>query len=100
MVVGLCEVSVTLRGVRSLKDKRTVMRRLIERTRQKFEVSVSETGENDSLRSGLIGLAVVSNDARYVDSQLDKILQFMREMYVADIVGADREIVHWSGPFH
>ena len=99
MVVGLCEVSVALRGVRSLKDKRSVMRRLMERTRTRFDISLAETGENDSLRSGLIGFCIVSNDARFIESQLDKVLQFMRDMYVADIVGAQREILHWSGPF-
>lgn len=96
MVVGLCEVAVVLRGAQSLKDKRRVMRRLIERTRSRFEVSIAETGENDSLRTGRIGFSVVSNDTQRVEATLDKIVDFMRELYVADIVSAEKEVFHWS----
>ena len=96
MVVGLCEVILHLRGASNLKDKRRVIRKLVDRTRSKFGVSIAETGSNDSYRDGRIGFAVVSNNARHVESVLDKIVFAMREMYVAEIVSAQKEIIHWS----
>lgn len=67
-----------LQGIRSLKEKRGIVKSLIERLRSRFNISVSEVDHNDNKSSAVIGLAVVSNDSRFVNQQLDKIISFMR----------------------
>lgn len=67
-----------LHGVTSLKDKRKIVKSLIERLKNRFNISVSEVDHNDIKTSAIIAIAVVSNNARFVNQQLDKILDFLR----------------------
>ena len=67
-----------LHGVTSLKDKRKIVKSLIERLKNRFNISVSEVDHNDIKTSALIAIAVVSNNARFVNQQLDKVLDFLR----------------------
>ena len=76
-MVGILAIRVNLRGNRSLKEKRRVIRRAIERTRAKHRVSVAEVGDQDAHQTALLGVAYVSNEPSHVDSVLDKTLNFM-----------------------
>jgi uncharacterized protein YlxP (DUF503 family) len=67
-----------LYGIVSLKDKRKIIKSLIERLKNRFNISISEVDHNDSKSSAMVGIAVVSNDTRFVNQQLDKIIDFMR----------------------
>ena len=78
MQVGVMTVSMHLPGVASLKDKRHIVKSVIGRLQSRFNVSVSEVEHQDSKTLAVLGIAVVSNDAVFVDQQLDSILQFMR----------------------
>lgn len=78
MFTGLMTVHIHLHGLNSLKDKRSIVKSLIERLRGRFNVSVSEVGYNDSRSAALVGLAVVSNDKAHAAQQLDTIEHFIR----------------------
>ncbi len=78
MLVGVMQVHMHMSGLGSLKDKRSIVKGLIGRLQSRFNVSVSEVEHQDSKMTAVIGLAVVSNDARFIDQQLDAILNFMR----------------------
>lgn len=67
-----------LHGIYSLKDKRSVVKSLVERLKSRFNVSVSEVDHNDSKLTAVIGMATVSNEGRFVNEQFDKIISFMR----------------------
>ena len=78
MIVGVMTAQLYLHGVTSLKDKRKIVKSLIERLKNRFNISVSEVDHNDIKTSAIIAIAVVSNNARFVNQQLDKILDFLR----------------------
>ena len=78
MIVGVMTAQLYLHGVISLKDKRKIVKSLIERLKNRFNISISEVDYNDIKTSALIAIAVVSNDTRFVNRQLDKILDFLR----------------------
>ena len=79
MQTGLMKVQLNLSGIGSLKDKRKIVKSLIERLKSRFNVSVSEIDHNDSKITAMIGIAVVSNDGKFINAQLDKIIDFMRK---------------------
>ena len=79
MQVGLLKVQLNLNGIASLKDKRKIVKSLIERLKSRFNVSVSEVGHNDSKITAVIGVAVISNDGKFVNAQLDKVIDFIRK---------------------
>ena len=78
MLVGTMTAQIYMHGIASLKEKRGIVKSLIGRLQSRFNISVSEVGQQDSRSSAVIGIAVVSNDARFIDQQLDAILNFMR----------------------
>jgi len=59
----------------SLKDKRQVVRSLIERLRRQFNVAAAEVEEQDSWQTAVLGLVVVSNEAGHAARQLDRIVE-------------------------
>jgi uncharacterized protein YlxP (DUF503 family) len=97
MVVGVCRVAFSLPGNASLKGKRSVVRRIIDRTRAKFNAAVAEVDQLDSHRSAVIGVAVVSNDSRHANSMLDTISSFMAGISEAIVVDRTLEILHTEG---
>jgi len=78
MIVGVLTAQLHLQGVSSLKEKRSIVKSLIGRLKSRFNVSISEVDHQDSKTSAVIGIAVVSNEGRFINEQLDKIIDFMR----------------------
>ena len=67
MHVGACMLTLHVPASHSLKDKRQVVRSLIERLRRQFNVAAAEVEEQDSWQTAVLGLVVVSNEAGHED---------------------------------
>jgi len=93
MVVGVCRLRLALHDVFSLKEKRGIIKRITARVRNTFPVSIAEVAENDQLRSAAIGFSVVGNDGAYVNSVLDKVLDFIEDLYLAEIIDQHIELI-------
>jgi uncharacterized protein len=76
MHIGTLTVVILLGEGSSLKDKRHVVKSLIETTRRKFNVSIAEIADLDLWRRATLGIAVVSNDAQHANRVLDKVLDY------------------------
>ena len=90
-------MTFSLPGNASLKGKRSVVRRIVDRTRAKFNASVAEVGALDVHKRAVIGVAVVSNDARHANSMLDHISTFMASLTEAVLTDRSLEIMHTDG---
>lgn len=77
MVVGLLTVNMHLHGIGSLKEKRSIVKSLVERLRSRFNASVAEISAHDNKQMGIVGIAVISNEGAHLDEQLDKIINFV-----------------------
>jgi uncharacterized protein YlxP (DUF503 family) len=71
MWIGWLEFDVLLRDVRSLKEKRSVIRPVVAELQRKFSVSATETGSQDLYRRACIGVAMVSSDHGHAVDVLD-----------------------------
>jgi uncharacterized protein YlxP (DUF503 family) len=94
MTVGLARVTLFVAGSHSLKEKRSVVRRLKDLVTQKFNVSIAEVGENDVWQRAVVGLALVGNERRFVESQLDEVLSFVRSK--AEVLDETKELQTFS----
>ncbi|WP_410536099.1 DUF503 domain-containing protein [Streptomyces sp. KL2] len=72
MYVGTLSFDLLLGDVRSLKEKRSVVRPIIAELQRRYTVSVAEVGEQNIHRRAVIGLAMVSGDAGHVSDVLDR----------------------------
>ena len=93
MIVGVLTIQIHMKGVNSLKEKRSIVKSLIERLKSRFNFSVSQVDKQDNKTCAVIGMAFVSNDTKFINSQLDLAVNFIRRdgrCYVGQI---DREIL-------
>jgi uncharacterized protein YlxP (DUF503 family) len=72
MYVGALELDVLLGDVRSLKDKRSLVRPVLAELRRRFEVAVAEAGHLDLHRRALLGVSCVAADHEHVTDVLDR----------------------------
>lgn len=73
MWIGALEFDLLLGDVRSLKEKRSLVRPLIAEVRKRFELSVAEVDHLDLHRRAGVGVAVVSADRAHVIEVLDTV---------------------------
>ncbi len=78
MIVGVLTAHLSMKGVTSLKGKRSIVKSVIGRLKSRFNISVSEVDHQDSKTSAVIGISIVSNDTHFIDQQFDAIINFMR----------------------
>ncbi len=94
MVVGICCLDLRISENNSLKGKRRILKRIIDRVKHKFNVSIAEVGNHDLWQSSKIGFCMVGNDKRFINSALDKIIYFIEEINIAEITKSDFEIIN------
>lgn len=71
MWIGWLEFDLLLGDVRSLKQKRSVIRPLVAELQRKFGVSAAETGSHDLYRRAGIGVVIASADRAHAVDVLD-----------------------------
>ncbi len=89
MVVGVLALEFFIEESNSLKDKRQVIKSLLEHIRNRFNVSAAELGELDSWRKSIIGVACISNDQSVANTVLNKILDYVESNPRVAIVTVD-----------
>ncbi len=77
MHIGTLTIRLYLHDTSSLKDKRQILKSLIETTRQKFNISMAEVEELDKWQVSVVGVACVANDNRFVNQVLDKVINHL-----------------------
>ena len=92
MVIGTLRVTLYIYSSRSLKEKRSVVKSIVSKVRQKFNVSAAEVGSQDKWKMVELGISTVANDRRFVNSALDTILTYIHSLYLGEIVESDIEI--------
>jgi uncharacterized protein YlxP (DUF503 family) len=86
MTIGVLQLEISIPDAMSLKDKRRVVKSLKDRISHGHNVSIAEVGALDEHRRSLIAIAMVSNDSRYVESQLSKLVDFVRAIPQASLL--------------
>ena len=83
---------MTAEWVNSLKEKRMVVKSIIEKTKHKFNVSIAEIDKQDIHKSIVIGFACVTNEVRHADEIIQNVLNFIEDNTDAVIDNVEREI--------
>lgn len=98
MILGACRIVIGLDGVRSLKEKRGVVRALLDRVRARFDASAAEVEDMDVHERAVLGFAVVSNDEARAHQVLAKIERFVIAQGLAEVREVRTETVHALTP--
>ncbi|MBF6590889.1 MAG: DUF503 domain-containing protein [Ktedonobacterales bacterium] len=79
MFVGVCRLTLHVPASASLKDKRQVIRSVLARARQRFEIAAAEVAHQDTWQLATLGLACVSNDAHHAEEVLEAACRYVEE---------------------
>jgi uncharacterized protein YlxP (DUF503 family) len=93
MTIGVLQLEVRIGDAMSLKDKRRVVKGLKDRIAHGHNVSIAEVGALDEHRRAIIGLAMVSNDARYAEGELSKLVDMVRMTPLVELVDYQIEML-------
>lgn len=94
MVIGVCTLELNIPAAASLKDKRQVVKSLIARLRNEFNVAVAEVDQLDSWQSAVVGVATVSNDPEYAHGLLNRVTVWVEQSRLdCDLVDFEIELL-------
>ncbi|HZL34147.1 MAG TPA: DUF503 domain-containing protein [Tepidisphaeraceae bacterium] len=93
MTIGVLQLELGIGDAMSLKDKRRVVKSLKDRIAHAHNVSIAEVGALDEHRRAILGLAMVANDARYVEGALSKLVDFVRTVPQVELIDFQTELL-------
>ena len=92
MFVGVLQAELSIPGAYSLKDKRHVVKSVLDRLRREHAVSAAEVGDLDTWNRAVIGVAFVSNEARHAESHLQQIVNRLQRERDAVLLDSQIEV--------
>jgi uncharacterized protein YlxP (DUF503 family) len=77
MNVGVCRINLRLPENMSLKGKRRVLKSIVSRVGNKFNVAIAEVDNGDMWQLATIGICCVSNDRRHTNEVMSRVVDFI-----------------------
>ena len=93
MIVGAALIELHVHGSHSLKQKRGVVRSIKQRVRNRFNLSVAEVGGQDTWQRAVLGLSAAGLDAVQVRTSLERAVEFIEQLHLAEVLNSDIEVV-------
>jgi uncharacterized protein YlxP (DUF503 family) len=93
MIIGTLKIKFYAPWVRSLKEKRMIVKSICAKVQNKFNVSIAEVDEQDTHQTIVLGLACVAGDMNLANSIIDKVLNFIEQCTEAMVTNIEREMI-------
>jgi uncharacterized protein YlxP (DUF503 family) len=90
MFVLALEVDVHIAHARSLKDKRGVIRSIVDGARNRYHVAAAEVGDENLWQRAQLGFAAVSNSQRHTTEVIDEVSRFVWSFAEIDVLDEER----------
>lgn len=95
MILGVGELTIHIPESHSLKEKRRVVRSIIQRVRSRFDVAIAEVDDQQLWQVSTVGIVAVSNSGQHADEVLQRVIVFvdqnLQSGYLTDV---HTEIMH------
>ncbi len=93
MIIGVLQVSFRLPS-RDLKERRMIVRSVVERVRSRYNAAVAEVGQLNDPSSATIAITCVSNESGHADSQLQSIARAVESWRLdAELIDIETELL-------
>lgn len=91
--MGIIFMRITLRAswVHSLKEKRMVVKSIVQKLKNKFNISVCEVDEQDVHKIIVIGIVGLCANSAQCDSSMENIITFIEMNTDAEIINIEKE---------
>ena len=96
MVIGVCQITLHLPDSHSLKEKRQIVKSIIARVHNQFEVAIAEVENNDRWQIATLGMSCVSNSSQHASEVLEHVQNYIEETRPDLIISnVETEIMQW-----
>lgn len=92
MFVGMGRYDFLIPASTSLKDKRQVIRRIVDTIRSKFHMSIAEVDFHDLRQRGAVGISCVSNSSFHAKEMLQEVDRYLFSQPTIEVVNAEIEV--------
>lgn len=93
MVIGICTIEMFFPNLQSLKEKRRVLKSMLAKLRQKYNVSVAEIDDHDKWQKTTLAAACVSNDSGFIYGVLNRIVKELENEKEGYLINYNVEII-------
>jgi uncharacterized protein YlxP (DUF503 family) len=94
MHVGIARLELLMAENSSLKGKRMVVKSVAQRVRNRFNVAVAEVDTQDAWQVATLGIVCVSDDRRFTNEVLSKVVEFIEsERLDAEVGSVEMELI-------
>jgi uncharacterized protein YlxP (DUF503 family) len=93
MVVGVSSIQLFFPENHSLKDKRHLLTKIVEKTRTKFNISIMTVDQNNLWQRASIGFSVVGVKRDHVSSAIESVHKYVESLYLGEIIDSWTEII-------
>jgi len=93
LIVGILTVDLFLGEANSLKEKRRMLKSVIDRVRTRFNVSVAEVGDQDTWQRSRLGISFVSSERAHVHKVFSSVIRFIEKQGTVLITDYKTEIL-------
>jgi hypothetical protein len=95
MNIGVCKVRLRLPENESLKGKRQILKSIIERVRNRYNVAIAEVDDQDLWQLVTLGITCVSDSAQHANEVLSKVVDFIeKSRFDVELLDYELEIIH------
>lgn len=93
MVVGVSRVDLFFPENHSLKDKRQMLKKVIEKTRAKFNISMIEVEQSNLWQRARIGFVVAGVRQDHVSKAIENVHEYIEALYLGEVIDTSTEII-------
>ena len=91
MVVGVLRLELHVPTAQSLKDKRSVIKRIKDQLRGRFNVAVAEVDANETWQRATVGVSAVGDQRAYVEGLLVEVTEWLRATRLVELIRVEQE---------
>ncbi len=96
MHVGVCRFGLVVAHSHSLKEKRSVVRKLRDRVRERFQIGLVEVGGQDTWQRAELAFSVLTSTRDAAEAALTGVLGFVAHQGTGEIAAVKREVVSFG----
>jgi uncharacterized protein YlxP (DUF503 family) len=96
MIIGVCQLTLHLPECHSLKEKRQIVKSILVRVHNQFEVAIAEVADNDLWQIATLGMSCVSNNSQHASEVLERVQNYIEQTRPDLMISnVETEIMQW-----
>lgn len=92
MYICVMKIRLHLFAAQSLKEKRSCIKSIIRKVQNKFAIAIAEVGDNELWQSALLGAAIVANNRKHLEREMEKVLAFIEQNLEIEVIEIQHEM--------